>query len=150
VLSRLEDEWLPAIDRVVHGRGAVEAERGVQGEPRRRQRLGTALEVEVVVAVAGVEAAPAGHHQSALAEQSEVVGHEALRLTGPLDQLTDPVVRPSELGEQSPPPAYSVPTSQGRGARDRIAPASSCRLRSQGGQQNVQPPWHPHRGFSAW
>src|SRR5215813_4782294 len=48
------------------------------------------------------------------------------------------------------PPACSIPIAQGRGVKDRGAPASCCTSTGRGEGRNVQPPLHPHRDFSAW
>ena len=66
-------------------RGGVrsEAQRRVQRRPAGGQRVRAALQVQVVVAVAAVEAAAVGGDQPAAAQQPQVVGDQVLRLDRP-------------------------------------------------------------------
>ena len=61
----------------------------MQGGAGLGQRIGAARQVEVVIAVAAVEAATSGTDQPTVAQQPQVVGDEVLRLTDPLDQFAD-------------------------------------------------------------
>ena len=75
----------------------------MQGGTGVGERVGALLQVQVVVAVAGVEAAAAGGDQPAAAEQPQMVGDQVLWLADPFDQLTNPVVTRSQFGQQLPP-----------------------------------------------
>ena len=116
--------------RAARGRGAVarwgriEAERRVQGGTGGGQRVGAALQVQVVVAVAGVEAAAAGGDQPAAAQQPQMVGDQVLRLADQIDQLTNPVVTRGQLGQQPPPQRVGGQPHEGRGGLI----ASTCRI----------------------
>ena len=67
-----------------------------------------ALEVEPVVGVAAVERAAVRRHETARAEETQVVRDEVLRPADHLRQLADTTVRGGELGEQ--PPTERVPS----------------------------------------
>ena len=68
------------------------AQGGVQRGAGLGQSLRAAVQVQVVVAVAAVEAAAPGSDQPAITQQPQVVGHQVLRLADQCHQLADPVV----------------------------------------------------------
>ena len=78
------------------------AQRRVQRGAAVGQRIRAAVQVQVVVAVAAVEAAARGGDQPAVAQQPQVVGDQVLRLVDPCHQLADPVVAVGEFGQQLP------------------------------------------------
>ena len=93
----------------------AEAERRVQGETDGGQRVRAAVQVQVVVAVAAVEAAASGGDQPAAPQQPQMVGDQVLRLTGQLDQFADPVVACGQFGQQPPPQRVGGQPHKNRG-----------------------------------
>lgn len=63
------------------------------------QQVGAMVQIEVVVAVAAVEAAACGGNQPAVAEQPQMVGDQILRLAHQTHQLTDPVIAGGQFGQ---------------------------------------------------
>jgi hypothetical protein len=75
----------------------------VQRRARAREQLAAARQVERVVGVAAVgQAAPRGD-QSTVAQLTQVVGDEVLRLRDELAELADAPVAARQLAEQPPP-----------------------------------------------
>ena len=91
----------------------------VQGGAGVGQRVGAAVQVEVVVGVAAVEGAAGGGDQAAVAEQPQMVGHQALRLADPGHQLADPQVAVGEPGQQLPAQRVSGQADERRGGSVR-------------------------------
>ena len=97
------------------GRYRLLVQRRMQGGAGMGQRVCAALEVQVVVAVAAVEAAATGGDQPTVTQQPQVVGDQVLRLTDPRHQFTDPVVAVGELGQQPPPQRVGGQAQERRG-----------------------------------
>ena len=74
----------------------------MQRDARLRQRFATAREVEHVVAVAAVGAAPPGRHEPAVAEQTQVVRDQVLAFSGAGAQLADAQIAPRQLAQEPP------------------------------------------------
>src|SRR6266540_2196696 len=85
------------------------------------QRVGAAVQVQVVVAVAAVEAAAGGGDQATVAQQPQVVGDQVLRMADQCDQLTDPQVAAGEFGQQPPAQRVSGEAYERRGGLTRQA-----------------------------